>query len=185
MHSIVAQGVGFVAMLLNIGSYQLKNSRQLVLCRAVGDFIYIIHYLLLGAYSGCTTVAICALNGLVFSFRGSGWADWKGWKWLFSAVLVAACLLTWRTGFQPIPCLCSLVSILANIWLTWSGRSRIIRLGRLLVAGPTWIIYALSAGSIPGMLAELVGMSSAAIGLWRYGWKGPEDEADAAPPLDQ
>ena len=74
MHAIFAQAVGFAAMTLNIGSYQLKNSRQLVLCRAFGDLIYIAHYLLLGAYSGCTTVAICAVNGLIYGCKGQAWA---------------------------------------------------------------------------------------------------------------
>lgn len=72
--------------------------------------------------------------------------------------------------------LCTLVSILTNIWVTWSGKGSVIRLGRLLVAGPAWIIYTVSAGSIPGTLAELVGMASAAVGLWRYGIKKSEDE---------
>lgn len=103
MHAIFAQAVGFAAMTLNIGSYQLKNSRQLVLCRAFGDLIYIAHYLLLGAYSGCTTVAICAVNGLIYGCKGQAWAEWKGWKWLLSAVLVTACLFTWQKDFQPIP----------------------------------------------------------------------------------
>lgn len=53
-------------------------------------------------------------------------------------------------------------------------------MGRLFVAGPTWVIYALSVGSIPATLAELVGMSSAAVGLWRYGWKGTDAEAETA-----
>ena len=176
MHAIFAQAVGFAAMTLNIGSYQLKNSRQLVLCRAFGDLIYIAHYLLLGAYSGCTTVAICAVNGLIYGCKGQAWAEWKGWKSLLSAVLVTACLLTWQKDFQPIPSVCTLVSILTNIWVTWSGKGSVIRLGRLLVAGPAWIIYTVSAGSIPGTLAELVGMASAAVGLWRYGIKKSEDE---------
>lgn len=181
MYHVFAQAIGFIAMALNIISYQLKNSRQLVLCRAMGDCIYIIHFLLLGAYSGCTTIAICAVNGLICSFRGSSWADWKGWKWLISVVLVIACLLTWQTDFQPVPCICSMISILANIWTTWSGRSRVMRMGRLFVAGPAWIIYTISAGSIPGILAELIGMSSAAIGLQRYGWRGPESEVETLP----
>lgn len=171
MSNLVAQAVGAVALLLNVSSYQLRNSRQLVLCRAAGDFIYIVHYLLLGAYSGCTTVGVCAVNGLIFSFKGSAWAEWKGWKWLLSAVLVIACLLTWRTSFQPIPCICALISILTNIWVTWSGSGKVIRLGRLLVAGPAWLIYCVSIGSLPGMLAEVIGMGSVVVSILRYGLK--------------
>ena len=176
MYNIFAQAVGFVAMAFCVSSYQIRNSRMLILWKAAGDVIYIVHYLLLGAYSGCTTVAICALNGLLCGCRGSRWVEWKGWKWLLSAVLVTACLFTWQKDFQPIPSVCTLVSILTNIWVTWSGKGSVIRLGRLLVAGPAWIIYTVSAGSIPGTLAELVGMASAAVGLWRYGIKKSEDE---------
>ena len=171
MGNLIAQAVGAGALLLNVGSNQLKNSRLLILCRAAGDFIYMIHYLLLGAYSGCTTVTICAVNGLICSFRGSPWADWKGWKWLISVVLVIACLLTWRASFQPIPCLCSLLSILTTIWVTWSGSGKVIRLGRLFVAGPAWLIYCISVGSVPGALAEIVGMGSVVISILRYGIK--------------
>lgn len=176
MHAIFAQAVGFAAMTLNIGSYQLKNSRQLVLCRAFGDLIYIAHYLLLGAYSGCTTVAICAVNGLVYGCKGQAWAEWKGWKWLLSALLVAACLLTWRKAFDPFPSVCTLVSILVVIWTTWSGKARVVRLGKLFGAGPTWLAYTVFVRSYSGALCELVGMASAAVGLWRYGIKKSEDE---------
>ena len=172
MYDIFAQLVGFVAMAFCIGSYQIKNSRLLILCKMAGDTIYIVHYLMLGSYSGCATITICALNGLICSFRGSQWADWKGWKWCLSALLVLACLLTWN----PIPSLCTMVSIMVVIWTTWSGRAKVIRLGKLLGAGPTWLAYTIFAGSWSGALCELIGMSSAAIGLWRYGWKTSDEK---------
>ena len=71
MYHILAQAIGFVALVLNVTSYQLKNNRQLVMCRAAGDFVYVLHYLMLGAYSGCVTMIFCAANGLLCSFRGS------------------------------------------------------------------------------------------------------------------
>ncbi len=176
MYNIFAQAVGFVAMAFCVSSYQIRNSRMLILWKAAGDVIYIVHYLLLGAYSGCTTVAICALNGLLCGCRGSRWAEWKGWKWLLSALLVAACLLTWRKAFDPFPSVCTLVSILVVIWTTWSGKARVVRLGKLFGAGPTWLAYTVFVRSYSGALCELVGMASAAVGLWRYGIKKSEDE---------
>lgn len=169
MQNLIAQAVGVVAMVLNVGSYQLKSSRLLVLCRAAGDFIYIFHYLLLGSPNGCVTVGICSLNGVICGFRGSVWAEWKGWKWLLSIVLTVSCLLMWRHDFQPLPHICSLISILTTIWVTWSGNGKVIRLGRLFLAGPAWIIYCVAAGSIPGVLTELIGMGSVVVSICRYG----------------
>lgn len=168
MYDIVAQAIGFVALVLNVTSYQLRNSRQLILCRAAGDFVYILHYFMLGAYSGCVTMVFCAANGLLCSFRGSPWADWKGWKWVFSALLIVSSLLSWNGFSQIIPNLCALLSVLTTIWVTWSGKGNIIRMGRLFIAGPTWLLYSAIAGSVAGVLTELIGISSAATALWRY-----------------
>ena len=168
MYHILALAIGFVALVLNVTSYQLKNNRQLVMCRAAGDFVYVIHYLMLGAYSGCVTMIFCTANGLLCSFRGSAWADWKGWKWVVSVLLVASSVLTWNGFLQLVPNLCALISVLTTVWVTWSGKGNTIRKGRLFIAGPTWLLYSAIAGSIAGVLAEVIGMTSAATALWRY-----------------
>ena len=98
MDAIGIQIIGFVAMAFCIGSYQVKSGRGLILCKTAGDLLYVVHYLLLGSYSGCVTLGVSAVNQIVYSFRGrQKWADWKGWRWLFSGLMVAACLLVWRS----------------------------------------------------------------------------------------
>ena len=169
MNELIVQGLGFVAMLFCVFSYQFKTGRALILCKVIGDLIYVLHYFLLTAYSGCVTVAVCALNGLVCGARSAGrWADWKGWKWFFSVLLLMASLLVWRKSFDPIPSLCSFISILTSIWSTWSGNTRIIRVTKLAVIGPTFLVYCVLVRSYGGALCEIIGMSSAAIGLQRY-----------------
>jgi len=172
MYGLFVQSLGFVAMAFCIGSYQIKSSRGLMICKTLGDTIYIIHYLLLGSYSGMVTMFFCALSGLFCSFKGTAhWADWKGWRWLFSSLLVLACLFTWRTSFQPLGSICSLISMLAVILTTWTGNGKTIRLGKLLIGGPAWLVYSLSVGSWSGVINELIGMVSSAISVLRYGLK--------------
>lgn len=173
---ILGQIVGFIALAFCVGCYQIKNSRMLMLCKATGDCIYILHYLLIGAYSGCAAMVICALNGVLCSFRGQRWAEWKGWKWVLSAALVPACLASCRGMDDLFPGMCTLVSILFVIWSTWSGKARIIRLAKLFGAGPTWLVYSIIMRSYSGALSESIGMLSAAIGLYRYGFRKEDDE---------
>lgn len=111
MDAVLIQAIGFVAMAFCIGSYQVKSGRGLILCKTAGDVLYVVHYLLLGSYSGCAALGVSAVNQIVYSFRGrKKWADWKGWRWLFSVLLIAACLLVWRgaSGFPTcarwLPC---------------------------------------------------------------------------------
>ena len=48
MRLLIGQALGFVAMAFCIGSYQIKSSRGLILCKTAGDALYVIHYLMLG-----------------------------------------------------------------------------------------------------------------------------------------
>ena len=175
MFFLFAHFVGCIAMALYIFSYQIRNNRSMIVCRMLGDLIYMVHYLMLGSYSGCVTLIVCALSGLVYSCKGHSWAEWRGWKWFFCGLLIVSCLFVWRTDFDPLPCICTLISILTVILTTWSGKSTINRLGKLLSAGPAWLIYCISVGSPSGAIAELIGMGSAALGLYRYGLKEQPD----------
>ena len=167
MGAVFVQAVGFAAMAFCIGSYQVKSGRGLILCKTAGDLLYVVHYLLLGSYSGCVTLGVSAVNQLVYSFRGNRkWADWKGWRWLFSILLTAACLLVWRGRFR-ISNVCALLSMLSVTLTIWSDNGQIMRINKLFCAGPLWVVYA-AAGSISNILCETIGMASAALGIIRY-----------------
>ncbi|MBQ8144691.1 MAG: YgjV family protein [Butyricicoccus sp.] len=169
MYLMLAHAVGFGAMAINISSYQFKNSRQIVLCRMVSDIAYILHYLMLGGLSGCVTLIVSVLNALVYGMKDKyAWARWKGWKWFFSVLLVAACLALCQGQFEMLPGVCTLISILSVILATWSDNAVIIRGNKLLCAGPAWIIYCVAVGSYAGVLTELFGMTSAAVGFYRH-----------------
>ena len=177
MHELFVQALGFVATAFCIGSYQIKSSRGLMICKTLGDTIYIVHYLMLNSYSGVVTMFFCALSGLFCSFKGAArWANWKGWRWLFSSLLIIACLFAWRTSFQPVASISSLISMLAVILTTWTGNGRTIRLGKLVIVGPAWLIYSISVGSWSGVINELIGMGSSAISVFRYGLKELDNE---------
>lgn len=169
MEQLLIQALGFLAMALCIGSYQVKNGRGMILCKTAGDLIYVFHYLLLGGYSGCVTMAVSVVNQTACSFRGrKKWADWKGWRWLFTTVLIIACLLVWRKSFRPLPCISAMISMGSVSMTTWTGNAKVMRINKLLCAGPFWIIYAAMTGSVSGVLCEVIGMISAAVALRRH-----------------
>ncbi len=169
MSNVVIQAIGVLALLIYLVSYQLRDGRRMILCRILADAVNIGHYLLLGAFSGCGTLVICVLNGLICGNRTHAWAQWKGWKWLMSLALVVICIAT-RQGSHPwLTSACTLISILGVVWTQWSGKGWVMRLGKVLVVGPFWIIYCIFFGSIPGIINECIGMASAIVPLVRYG----------------
>lgn len=168
MNQLFIQALGFAAMVFCIGSYQFKTGRGMVLCKTTGDLIYVIHYLLLGGYSGCGILGVSSVSQIACSFRGiRRWADWKGWRWLFTILLISACLLVWRKSFRPVPCVCAMISMSSVTLTTWTGNAKWMRINKLFIAGPLWIIYAAAAGSVSNVLCEAIGMVSSALALCR------------------
>lgn len=166
LYSIAAQLVGFVGMALCIGCFQCKNSTRLLLLQALGNGVYIIHYLMLGAYSGCLSLALLSLNNIIlmFGILGRAWAKWKGWKWLFSVLTGLSCALTWAGPVGLLPNAANIVLI----WANWSCNGKVMRLGKLCFVGPGWIAYNLYAHSYSGILSESIGMCSALVSILRY-----------------
>ena len=143
MDAVLIQAIGFVAMAFCIGSYQVKSGRGLILCKTAGDVLYVVHYLLLGSYSGCAALGVSAVNQ------------------------IAACLLVWRGSFR-VSNVCAMASMLSVTLTIWSDNGQVMRLNKLFCAGPLWVIYTIAAGSISNLLCEIIGMVSAAVGICRY-----------------
>ena len=167
MYALLTQGIGFIAAILWIWSFQLKNSRALILCQAFGNFAYVIHYLMLGAYTGCVSLLLSVVNNTVLSIKSSKYCQWNGWKWIFSAFFILTCIATWKDAFSLLPCVASIVSI----WTNWSCNGKNIRFGKLFVSGPGWIIYNTYVRSYSGVVCELFCMGSVLLSIRRHGMK--------------
>lgn len=162
--NLTAQAVGLLATALGVISLQCKTPRSLLLCQMSGNVAFVVHYLMLEAYTACIGQVILIFNILVICGRNSAALRWKGWRWIFSLLTIAACAVTWQDGFSLLPCGAALVTILTN----WTFEPRTIRLGKLVLSCPAWVVYDLYVGSWSGILCELIAMASALLAMVRY-----------------
>ena len=179
VQQITAQLVGFVAMTLCIGCFQCKSKNMLLALQLAGNAVFILHYVLLGAYSGCASLGLLVGSNLMLLFRikGKSWAQGWGWRWIFSILTVLVGIATWKNIFSLLPCAASVAFILTN----WTCDGKVMRLGKLLLVGPGWIAYNIYVQSWSGIISEGIGMCSALIALCRYERRGrerPEKEAE-------
>ena len=173
MYAIAVQLIGFVGMAFCIGCFQIKSSRWMILCQMAGNLLFVVQFLMLGAYSGCATLAFGAASSLLIGLEGHAWAEWKGWRWVFALLTVAACLLTWSKPYDFFV----LVGQVAFILTTWTKNGRVIRLGKLTLVGPPWIVYNLLVHSYGGVISETFGIISTLISNWRFGLKALDQNA--------
>lgn len=166
MYELLAQAVGFVAAAVLILSFQCKSSRKLFFLQMCSNAIYVVHFLMLGAYSGCVSLLISCVRNLVFS-GSRPWCWWKGWPWLLIAANLAATAATWQGIFSLLPCVGVVTVTLAG----WTRNGKKVRLANLWISSPAWLIYDAYTHSWSGVLCESLSMGSVIISVLRYGWK--------------
>ena len=173
---LIAQIVGFIAMSVIILSFQCRNSRKLFFIQLCGNAIYMVHFILLGAYSGGGALLVSCLRNLVYS-SGRPWAAWKGWPWVIVGCNLLVTLLTWRDLFSLFPLMVGVALAVSG----WTRNGKTIRLANLFVVAPCWLIYDFYSGSLAGVLTDSFSMISVIVSVARYGWKAL-DTADGAEP---
>ena len=104
MYLLLAQGMGFAGLVLNLLAYQCRNSRRLILTQLGSNITYVIHFLMLGAYTGCLSLSIMMLSNALLSLRRWRWAAWPGWRGVLCALFLAAAAVTWQGWLSVLPC---------------------------------------------------------------------------------
>ena len=175
MYQIIAQTIGFLGMGLYIVSYQFKSNFGLIVSQLASAGAYAVHFLMLGAYTGSILQLVTMLNYCLLTYsrnHRTGWASWRGWKWLASAAFVLATVLTWKSTVDLLPCLGSVATTFAN----WTRNGKKMRLARLFVSGPGWLVYGFVTGSYSSVLCESIGIVSVLISIARFGLKALDKE---------
>ena len=72
MHPLIPQAVGILAVATFLLSYQQKKRRNIILLNSLSRVLYILQYLLLGAYAGAVLDVLGTLSSLRAAKQGSG-----------------------------------------------------------------------------------------------------------------
>ncbi len=165
MISIIANVVGVLAVLLFVLSYQMKTRRGIILCNILSRGLYVVQYLLLGAFSG----AVLDILGMGVSLV----AQKKDVPFLkkhlplvivsTDIVVVAAGLLLYENIFSLFP----ILGVLLHTGAFWMTRERHIR--RISFLGsPFWLVYNLVSRAYGSAVGDVITMASIAVAMVRY-----------------
>lgn len=163
MHvNVAAQLIGFVAVAINILTFQVNDRRKMLNIGAVAAAIYTVHFYLLGAYTGS---AMNALGGVRDAITARVTPSRKNIWLLMSLILaaVAATCVTWHGVISILP----LLGTTLNAISFWNKNPTTIR--RLyLAAPPAWFAYNAIVHSYPGILIEVIMILSNLVGQYRF-----------------
>lgn len=163
---IIAQVFGIIGMVIIISSFQCKSNKAFFLMQGTGGSMFVINFLLIGAFGGALFNFANLIRGLLFSKNSN-----KKWKLVTVEALYAVCFAfscflnsdPWQILLTAIPC----VGLLIISVVMWQGEPRRIRILQISCSSPAWIVHNIFNFSLGGLICECFNMVSSAIFLVR------------------
>ncbi len=163
MIDTMAQVIGFGGAVLNFASFQQKTRRKILGVQIAAAILFIIHYILLGAYTGAALNAIALSRSTIYFNSDKKWAKSPVWLVLFVVISGAAGLMTWEGWYSFLPPLAMILTTI-SYWLKNETKIRLVT----FPSSPCWLGYNIITGSVAGVVTECIVMTSLLIAIFRY-----------------
>lgn len=160
---LLAQLIGSVGTIIMIIGMQQKTYDRIVLSKILNSFFSSVHYFFLGGYTGMLiNFASCFANG-VYWYRNKRQKSNLVFQILFCVLFVSLGMLSWH-GWISIFVI--IAKVLSSVALGIKN-TRVIRILNL-ISNPSWLVYNIFMGSIPGMVGDSLITLSVLIAIIRY-----------------
>lgn len=170
---ITAQIIGIIAVIIFFMSYQQKKRNNIILWNATSRILYIVQYILLGAFEG----AVLDILGTVSSVAAQN-KDKKIikkhlaiWITAINLLIIAVGLMLYENVFSLFP----IVGVVLHTSAFWISDERIIRIVSF-IGSPFWLVYNLVSLAYGSAIGDTLTMFSIAAAIYRYDIKGKNKE---------
>ena len=165
---IVSQVIGLAAVALYLLSYQLKKRKQIVWTTCISNMLYVLQYVLLGAFSGAVMDMLSAVGSFLAGRKNS--VSFRNHTKLIAFVNLAliavagiAIALLRKDYIELIP----VVGAIFQTGGLWCEKEQNIR--KLGLAGaPFWLVYNIISRAYGASLGSVLVIISAAVAIVRY-----------------
>ena len=163
--NLLATIVGLLAVALFVFSYQLKRRRPLIFCNAASRLLYVIQYLLLGAFDGAILDSAAFFISLLCGEREKGLVKKHFWLLftLSNAVILGLGVLTYKNVISLFAILGVFFELLA-LWLKKEKNIRILS----IIAAPCWLVYNLLSGAYGSAVGNVITIVSILVAILRH-----------------
>ncbi|MCQ2432910.1 MAG: YgjV family protein [Clostridia bacterium] len=164
---IIAQIIGYLAMLTSFLSFQMRTHRSIMLVQVITAILFAVHFLMLGKTTGCILNAAAIIRDIIFMYQDkSKFCAWRGWTVIFCIVMVVLGGVSWVTGDGFYAIFFTVAMVFNTISMSVHNPQNVRKI--ILIACPLAFTYDLLTKSQGGMVNEVLAACSAVIGLIRY-----------------
>lgn len=166
---IVSQIIGVAAVALYLLSFQLKKRRQIVWCTCLSNALYVLQYILLGAFSGAVMDFLSTVSSFFAGKKNT--VRFKRYSRLtallsFGLITAAGVALAviQRDPIELIPIAGALFQT-GGLW--FENEQTIRKFG--LASAPFWLCYNFISQAYGAALGSVLAICSSIIAMVRYG----------------
>ncbi len=161
----IANGVGILAVAVFALSYQRKTRRGIIICNAISRALYVLQYILLGAFAGAVLDIIGVFSSVLAQNRERPFIK----RYLvpifilINLTVVGAGILLYENVYSLLP----IFGVLFNTGAFWLKDERRIRIVSFS-ATPFWLVYNISCRAYGSAVGDVITMVSIIFAFIRY-----------------
>lgn len=168
---LLAQIIGLLAVVTFLLSYQNKTRENIIKWNVISRILYIIQYVLLGAFEGAVLDIVGAISSIVANKKEN-----KVIKVNLPLVILNFNLLILVVGmvmYKNIFSLFPIIGVMLHTSAFWISDEKKIRIISFL-GSPFWLVYNLSKFAYGSALGDILTMLSIGLAIYRYDFKKNE-----------
>lgn len=169
--NMIAQILGFAALVCAILSFQQNDHKKIMLFQTIGSGLFSVHFFLLGAYTGAILNVLSLIRSGIYYHKDKEWASKAFWPYLFCLFFAAATIFTWQGIISLLPLAGCFVYTLS---FNFKDPKKVRVFSSL--SSPCWLIYNFLVKSWPGVITEVLNLTSIIIGYLRFDTKKTAEE---------
>ncbi len=165
---LIPQIVGLLAVATFLLSYQQKKRNHIILLNTVSRCLYILQYILLGAFSGAVLDVMGAISSVIAGRKHKGFVarHTKAVMLSVNTCIIATGLSIAVTNKSWLD-LFSLAGVLLHTSAFWINNEKIIRRVSLL-GSPFWFVYNFSSRAYGSAIGDILTICSILTAMIRY-----------------
>ena len=158
---IVAQIIGLIAFVVSLIAYHKKDKKTILNNMITSNILNLIHYLLLGAFSGCITKLLAIFRDyfIILKEKNKKLSN-SVYLIVFILLYIIATIFTYNGILSILP----LVAAIIYIIFIWNGNEVIIKKIAFFCYF-LWLIYNIFVLSIAGIVSNIISIISTLIAI--------------------
>ena len=158
---IVSQGFGICAFIISLIAYHRKEKKKILSNMVLSNILNLIHYFLLGAYSGCITKLLAIFRDyfIILKEKHSKLSNIL-YLFIFIMLYVVASIFTYNGILSILPLLAALIYII----FIWNGNETIIKKVAFFCYF-LWLVYNIFVFSIAGIVSNIIAIISTFVAI--------------------